>query len=337
MRAAVVTAHGNTDTIQYRDDYPDPEYAANEVLIRVGAASINYHDIFSRRGMPGISISLPLITGSDIAGEIVEVGAEIEGGWQVGDRVLINPIIYRGDKFGMIGETVDGGKAEYVAAGDYQLVGLPDEVTYEEAAALPLAYGTAHRMMTTIGEVKAGETVLVLGASGGVGVACVQLAKLIGATVIACAGSDEKIGRLKELGADHGVNYRASDFMKEVWGITGKPRVSGGGGVDVAINFTGGDTWTPTIRCVAQHGRILTCGATAGYDANTDLRFIWTFEQQIRGSNGWMPEDLAALLALGASGRMKPLISEVVPLEETARAEQMMEDRQIFGKIVVKP
>jgi alcohol dehydrogenase len=337
MRAALLTAHGSTDNIQYRDDYPDPEYGRNEVLIRVGAASINYHDIFTRKGMPGINIPLPLITGSDIAGEVIETGEEVEG-WKPGDRVLINPIIGREGKFtGMIGETVDGGKAEFVVAGDYQLIALPDAVSYEDASALPLAYGTAHRMMRTIGKVSEGEKVLILGASGGVGVCCVQLAKLAGATVIVCAGSEDKIQRLKDLGADHGINYHEKDFMKATWEIVGKPRVVGDGGVDVVVNYTGGDTWLPSLRCVNIGGRILTCGATAGFEAITDLRYVWTFEQQILGSNGWKPEDLESLLELGASGRMRPVISEVFSLEETARAEQLMEDRKIFGKILVKP
>ena len=336
MRAAVVMEHGNTDTIEIHENYPDPGYEANEVLIRVGATSLNYHDIFSRRGMPGIRIPMPLITGSDISGEIVEVGADVEG-WSPGDRVLINPIIHRDGKFGMIGETIDGGKAELVVAGDYQLIRLPDEVTFAQAASLPLAYGTAHRMMRTIGHVSEGETVLVLGASGGVGVCCVQLAKLAGATVIACAGSQDKLDRLAELGADHGINYREQDMMKAVWEIAGKPKVFGTGGVDLAVNFTGGDTWTPTIRCVTLGGRIVTCGATAGYDANTDLRYVWTFEHQILGSNGWQDEDLRSLLDLAASGEMEPVISEVFPLDQTAHAEQLMEDRKIFGKVIIQP
>lgn len=336
MRAAVVREHGGTDTIEYRTDYPDPTFGAREVLIRVAATALNYHDILTRRGMPGIRVPMPLITGSDIAGELVEVGDEVRD-WQAGDRVLMNPIRYQAEKVGLVGEMVDGGKAEYVVAGDYQLIRLPDSVSYEDAAALPLAYGTAHRMMRTIGQVKAGEKVLILGASGGVGVACVQLAKLAGATVIAGAGSAEKINRLLEIGADHGINYRQENLMKAVWNIAGKPLISGTGGVDVAVNFTGGDSWTPTLRCVTRAGRVLTCGATAGYDVHTDLRYLWTYEHQVLGSNGWRNEDLLALLELSASGLMRPVISQVLPLQKTAEAEQQMEDRKIFGKVLIKP
>lgn len=336
MRAAVVMEHGGTDTIEYHTDYPEPRFGAREVLIRVAATALNYHDIFTRRGMPGIKVPMPLITGSDIAGEVVEVGDEVRD-WRAGDRVLMNPIRYQAEKVGLVGEMVDGGKAEYVVAGDYQLIRLPDSVSYEDAAALPLAYGTAHRMIRTIGQVKTGEKLLILGASGGVGVACVQLAKLAGATVIACSGSAEKIRRLLEIGADHAINYHETDYMQAVWDIAGKPLISGSGGIDVAVNFTGGDTWKNTIRCVTSGGRILTCGATAGYDVRTDLRYVWTYEQQILGSNGWRNDDLVSLLELGASGRMKPVISQVLPLEKAAEAEQQMEDRKIFGKVLLKP
>ena len=336
MRAAVVMEHGDTGVIQYHENWPEPEYGPREVLVRVGATSINYHDIFSRRGMPGITIPMPLITGSDVAGELVEVGSEVDG-WRAGDRVLIDPIIKMDNKLGMLGETTNGGKAEYVAVAADQLIRLPDSESFENAAALPLAYGTAHRMMRTIGQVSEGETVLVLGATGGVGVACVQLAKLVGARVIACGGSAEKTARLTEIGADHVIDYHEQDFREAVWDIVGKPRMVGAGGVDVAVNFTGGDTWHPTVRCVKLGGRILTCGATAGYDVKLDLRYTWTFEHQIRGSDGWRKDDLVALIELGASGRMRPVISEVFALEDTAKAEQLMEDRQVFGKILVKP
>lgn len=286
--------------------------------------------------MPGIKIPMPLISGSDIAGTVEELGKGVEG-WSVGDRVLLDPMSFHTGKAGIIGEIVPGGKAEYCVAGDYQLINLEDNVRFEDAAVLPLAYGTAYRMMSTIGQVTEGEKVLVLGASGGVGVACVQLAKLAGATVIACASSEEKIASLKEIGADYGVNYKDQDLPTSVYDIVGKPRLTGEGGVDVAVNFTGGETWTPTIRCVKTRGRILTCGATAGYEAMTDLRFIWSFEQAIRGSNGWERSDLLALLNLVGEDKLKPVIDRVYPLEETAEAERQLEDRLVMGKVLIKP
>ena len=188
MRAAVVYEHGELDRIVYETNYAEPEPPAGWVKVRVGACSINYHDIFSRRGMPGIRLPLPLIIGSDVAGEIAEIGPNLDG-WAVGDRVLIDPISRESGK-GMIGEAFDGGRAEFCLAHVSQLIRMPDDVSYAVAASIPLAYATAHRMMVTRGQVSADDTVLVLGASGGVGTASVLLAKMVGARVIACAAAD---------------------------------------------------------------------------------------------------------------------------------------------------
>src|SRR5262249_28133604 len=177
-----------------------------------------------------------------------------------------------------------------------QLIAMPAKVSFEDAAALPVAYGTAHRMLITHDTVKAGERVLVLGASGGVGTGCVILAKMLGAHVIACASSTEKMARLKELGADEAIDYTQVDFSK--WAVEqyGKPqRRSYEGGVDVVINFTGGDTWLPSLRCLKRGGKLLVCGATAGYDPKEDLRYIWSFELKVIGSNSFYDEDLRAL------------------------------------------
>jgi alcohol dehydrogenase len=306
----------------------------------VRATSLNYHDIFTRRGMPGIKIPLPVIMGLDVAGTVVNVGTDVEG-WKAGDRVLVDPL----DRVdgGLMGETMNGGLAELCKARAHQLVRIPDNVSFEQAAALPVAYGTAHRMMTTNGQVTTGEKVLILGASGGVGVCCVQLAKIAGAYVIACAGSEEKARRLKELGADEVILYTEEDFMQVVRQRHGRPqRVGGGGssvngGVDVVVNFTGGDTWVKSLRTLKLGGRVLTCGATAGYDPAEDLRVIWTFELQIRGSNGWGREDLQKLFALVSAGKLSAMIDKSFPLEQAADALRMLEDRTVFGKVVVTP
>jgi NADPH:quinone reductase-like Zn-dependent oxidoreductase len=190
----------------------------------------------------------------------------------------------------------------------------------------------------TIGQVKAGEKVLILGASGGVGTCCVQLAKLAGAEVIVCASSDAKLARLKELGADHGIDYTQEDFVKWVYGKYGKPhRRRFDGGVDVVVNFTGGETWVPSLRVLHRQGRVLTCGATAGFDPKEDLRFIWTFELNIRGSNGWMREDLTTLFDFIDTGKLKPIIDRELSLPETNEAFRLLEDRIVFGKVLVKP
>jgi len=336
MRAVLTTAHGDRSCLRYRDDYPDPVPGPGEVVVRVAATALNYHDIFTRRGMPGIRIPLPVVVGSDIAGTVEILGRGVHG-WNQGDRVLIDPVYRDGDHVGMIGEVADGGRAELVRVPANQLIRVPDGVTLEQAAALPLAYGTAHRMLVTRAQVGAGERVLVLGASGGVGVASVQLAKLAGAEVVACAGSEWKLERLRALGADHVVNYTETRFLDAVREIYGKPRITGGGGVDLAVNFTGGDTWLDTQKSVTSGGRIVTCGATAGYQLTTDARYLWTFEHTMIGSDGWTPEDLITLMDLIATGRLDPVVDVVLPLPEVAEGERMIEDREVFGKILFRP
>jgi len=277
---------------------------------------------------------MPMIIGLDIAGEIVEIGSGVSG-WKSGDRVLVNPL---NKKKGLMGEMMHGGLAEKCLVAADQLIKMPDDVTFEQAAALPVAYGTAHRMIITHDTIKTGEKVLVLGASGGVGTGCVLLAKMLGAEVIACASSADKIQRLKDLGADHVINYKDTDFSK--WAIEkfGKPqRRNYEGGVDVVINFTGGDTWAPTLRCVKRGGKILVCGATAGFDPKEDLRYIWSFELKIIGSNSFYDENLRALMDLIHEGKLKPVIDEVLPLDQAARGLKLIENREVFGKVVICP
>lgn len=217
------------------------------------------------------------------------------------------------------------------------LVEIPAGVSFEDAAALPLAYGTAYRMLVTRGGLKAGERVMILGASGGVGVACVQLAHLLGAEVLAFASHPSKLDKLKELGATHARNYLERPFLEFVKEIYGKPRTNGSGGVDVAVNFTGGDTLPDTQRCVKLNGRILCCGATAGFNLSLDARYWWTYEHTMIGSDGWQKEDLATLLKLLADGRLSPVIDRVLPLEETAFGEGLLERREVVGKVLIKP
>ena len=334
MKAVVLKQHGAIDSLEYVTDFPDPQVIDGHVVIRVGATSFNYHDIFTVRGMPGIKVPMPMIIGLDIAGEILEVGGGVSG-WKAGDRVLVNPL---NKQKGLMGEMLHGGLAEKCLVAADQLISMPAGVTFAEAAALPVAYGTAHRMIVTHDTIKKGEKVLVLGASGGVGTGCVLLAKMLGAEVIACASSADKIQRLKDLGADHVINYKDTDFSK--WAIEkfGKPqRRNYEGGVDVVINFTGGDTWAPTLKCVKRGGKILVCGATAGFDPKEDLRYIWSFELKVIGSNSFYDENLKALMDLIQEGKMKPVIDEVLPLEKAAAGLKLIEDRAVFGKVIVCP
>jgi alcohol dehydrogenase len=336
MRALLTTAHGGPEVLKLERDYPAPSPGPAEVCVRVAATAVNYHDIFTRRGMPGVKIKLPVVVGSDIAGTVESLGSDVARSW-LGKRVLIDPVLRSGERVGMLGETSDGGRAELVKVHESMLIEIPAAVSFEHAAALPLAYGTAYRMMVTRGAVKAGERVMILGASGGVGVACVQLARMIGAEVLAFASSASKLERLREIGATHVANYIEKPFLDTVREVYGKPRVNGSGGVDVAVNFTGGDTLPATQKSVKLNGRILCCGATAGFNLTLDARYWWTYEHTLIGSDGWATDDLRILLDLIASGRFAPVIDQVLPLEDTARGEALLEDRRVLGKVLIKP
>ena len=334
MKALLLRQHGGLENLQVVDDHPMPKAVEGHVVIRVKASSFNYHDVFTVKGMPGIKVPLPVVIGLDMAGEIAELGPGVAG-WKIGDRVLVNPL---NKKKGLMGEMLDGGMEEFCLVTADQLISIPDGVGFEEAASLPVAYGTAHRMLVTHNTVKKGDRVLILGASGGVGTGCVILSKLLGAEVIACAGSSEKMQKLKDMGADEAINYTEVDFSR--WAVEryGKPqRRTYEGGVDVVINFTGGDTWQPSLKCLKRGGKLLVCGATAGYDPKEDLRYVWSFELQIIGSNSFYNENLIALMQLIQEGKMKPVIDKVVPLEGAAEGLRLIQDRHVIGKVVVTP
>ncbi len=325
MKAAVIERQGGLENIVYRD-WPDPTPGPADVVVRVRACGLNHLDIFVRRGMPGFPVPMPFISGGDIAGEIAALGSAV-GTWRVGDRVIVNPQT----DAGMIGEEILGGFAELVRVPAKNLLQLPAPIGFATGAAIPINYGTAQRMLTTHGRIQAGESILIVGASGGVGVACLQIAKLHGLHTIAVAGSAEKCARLKTLGADATIDMGAGDFGRAAWALTGKQ------GVDVVVNNTGGDTWVPSLRTLKRGGRIITCGATAGYDPKEDLRFIWVRELKVLGSNSYTQDDIATALAAVAAGKLEPAVTERLPLARLAEAEAMMEARAFFGKIVLEP
>jgi len=334
MKALVLRQHGGLENLEVATDHPVPQTTDGHVVIRVRASSFNYHDVFTVRGMPGIKVPLPVVVGLDMAGEISEIGPGVTG-WKVGDRVLVNPL---NKKKGLMGEMLDGGMAEYCLVAADQLIAMPAGVTFEAAAALPVAYGTAHRMLITHDTVRKGDRVVILGASGGVGTGCIILAKHLGAEVIACTSSPEKMQKLKELGADEVLNVKETDFSK--WAVEkyGKPqRRSYDGGVDVVINFTGGDTWHPSLRCLKRGGKLLVCGATAGDDPKEDLRYIWSFELKVLGSNSFYDDNLQALMQLIAEGKVRPVIDKVLPLEQAREGLRLIQDREVIGKVVVAP
>src|SRR6201999_1429429 len=205
--ALVLKKHGALEDLAVVNDYPVPQATEGYVVIRVRASSFNYHDYFTVKGMPGIKVPLPVILGLDMAGEISEVGSGVAK-WKVGDRVLVNPL---NKKKGLMGEMLDGGMAEYCLVEADQLIAMPDGVSFEQAASLPVAYGTAHRMLITHNTIKKGDRVLILGASGGVGTGCVILCKLLGAEVISCTSRSEKVAALKALGSDEVLNIKDTD------------------------------------------------------------------------------------------------------------------------------
>ena len=313
MRALLLRKHGGLDDLEVVDDHPMPKAIDGHVVIRVRASSFNYHDVFTVRGMPGIKVPLPVIIGLDMAGEIAEVGAGVTG-WKAGDRVLVNPV---NKKKGLMGEMLDGGMAEYCLVAADQLVAMPAGVSFEDAASLPVAYGTAHRMLITHDTVKPAS-------------ACWCSAPRAASAPAACCwrrcsaprSSPARRARrswrgLKEMGADEVIDYTKTDWSK--WAVEkyGKPqRRSYEGGVDVVINFTGGDTWVPSLRCLKRGGKLLVCGATAGYDPKEDLRYVWSFELKIIGSNSFYDDDLKGLMDLIAAGKIKPVIDKVLPLEQ---------------------
>jgi alcohol dehydrogenase len=334
MRAVVLHEHGSTADLRV-EDFPEPEAGPGDAIVEVGATSINGFDPQIVAGTTALKTPFPMIPCGDYAGRIVAFGPDTDPGeWRIGDRVCPFPFVL-GE--GMTGETRLGAACERVRIPVANLIRTPDEVSDVQAAVLPIAYGTAHRMLFERGRVRAGERVLVLGATGGVGVACIQLGKRIGAEVVAVGSAAWKLAKLCELGADSTIDTSQEDFVTAVHERFGKPRMHGGGGVDVVVNFIGGETWAKALRCIGPRGRMLTCGATAGFEPPTDIRYIWTYEQTIIGSNGWLPTDQVALLDLVARGELDPVLHDVRPLERTAASIQELADRGVVGKIVITP
>ncbi len=322
MKAVVIEKQGSIEHLNYRE-WPDPVPRDGDVLIKVKAVGLNHLDVFVRRGMPGFPVPMPFISGGDISGEIVGLGKDVKG-WKVGDRVAVNPMT----PDGMVGEEVQGGMAELVRIPSTHLVKLPDSMDFVTAAAIPINFGTALRMFR-IGQVAAGDVMLIIGASGGVGTAAIQLGKQTGATVIAVTRGAEKIEPLKKIGADHVIDMLKEDFSAAAWKLSGKK------GVDVVFNYTGGDTWVPSLRAMKKRARLVTCGATAGFDPKTDIRYIWTRELQILGSNGYTQQDIEQAIKLVGEGGVRPLVDKVLPAQEAGTAHRLLEERAVTGKVVL--
>jgi len=342
MKAVQFAGHGDTDVISYAA-VPDPEVGRDEVLIDVKAGALNHLDLWTRRGLPGLDLDMPHVPGSDGAGEVLEVGPDVTR-FEPGDHVALTAGVSCGDceycrageeslctDFHIIGEHTDGVHSELAAVPEDNLVLVPDHVDWETAAAAPLVFQTAWRMLVTRGQVRPGETVLVLGASGGVGHAAVQIASHAGATVIATASSPEKLEYAEAIGADHTVDYEAENFADAVRDLTGKR------GVDVVVDHIGAATWGDSLRSLAKGGRLLTCGATTGPNPETDVRRIFWNQLSVIGSTMATPGEVDDVLSLVWDGTFEVALRDVLPMSETGAAHDLIEHREGFGKVVVVP
>ncbi|MCG8466638.1 MAG: zinc-binding dehydrogenase [Gemmatimonadetes bacterium] len=335
MKAVVYERHGGPEELRVRE-VADPEPGPGEAVVRVRAAGLNGFDPMMLAGSTGLKVPFPMTPCGDAAGEVVAFGPDTEtSALAEGDRVMLDPSI---PGRGMFGETIPGTCRELIAAPASALVPIPDGVGFSAAASIPVAYGTALRMMEERGRVAGGEKVLVLGATGGVGCCCVQLAKRVGAEVMATGRGEWKLERLRELGADHVVDTASQDFVELVRETWGKPRYKRpGGGAAVIVNYIGGDTWARSLKVLAEGGRMLTCGATAGYDPPTDIRYIWSFEQTIIGSDGWTREGLERLLVMAADRSLVPVVHAERSMEDAHVAMRELIDRDVFGKSILLP
>ena len=340
MKAVVFEKHGGPEVLEYTE-VPEPKAGPGEVLIEVKATSINHIDIFLRRGMPGIKVPLPKIVGSDAAGIIRQMAPDVSG-LRVGQRVTINPGISCGrcefcaagfgsqcTSYAMVGENRDGAYAELVAVPAHIVLPIPDSISFEEAAATPLVFLTAWSMMVTKGNIRPGEDVLILGAGAGVGTAAIQIAKMTGCRVFVTASNDEKLERARQLGADLLINYKTEEFDKKIRELTNKR------GVDVVVDYIGADTWVRSLRSARRGGRVLTCGATTGFAPQTDLRQIFFRQVQVIGSTMGSQRDFLDVMKCVFRGQLKPVIDRVLPLREVRRGHELVEERAVFGKIVL--
>jgi NADPH:quinone reductase-like Zn-dependent oxidoreductase len=343
MRAVVIREHGGPEALRIVTDWPRPVAGAGEVVVQVQACALNHSDIFVREGWPWGNLPVPAISGSDIAGVVHSVGQGVHH-LKPGERVLLDPLSgceacedcrtgYRAlcGRSRTIGLSEPGGFAEFVKCRAAQIVPLPARLPFEKAACLPVAYSTAYRMVVTKAQVGSEDTVLVVGAGGGVAVAALQIAKLRGACVIAAVSTEEKLQRARQLGAHHVIHYT----QNQEWEAKVR-QVTGNRGVDVVIDSVGRTTWRSSVQVLAKRGRLVTCAATSGPIGQIDIRCLIRGEQQLLGSSGWTREELERVTSLAGQGRLDPVIDRVLPLERVAEGEMLLELRQVFGKIVVK-
>ncbi|OIO36865.1 MAG: alcohol dehydrogenase [Candidatus Omnitrophica bacterium CG1_02_46_14] len=341
MNAVFFEEHGGPEVLKY-GEFKDPVPGPNDVLIAVRACALNHLDIWIRKGLPGITIPMPHILGSDVSGVVLECGKGAKR-FKKGDHVIIAPCQLLGHvpealeskdsyskEFEILGLQSQGGYAEKIAVNERFLISISERYTFEEWASVPLVTLTAYHMLVTRAKVKPGETVLIHAAGSGVGSAAIQIAKFLGATVFTTVGDYKKVARAKKLGADETIQYKTRDFSEEVKQLTH------GKGVDVIVDHIGPEIWQKNISCLARGGRLVTCGATSGPKVEIDLRFLYSKQLSILGSYMGSLAELHNVMALTEKGRVIPTVDQVFPLKESAEAQRRMEGRKNFGKIVLK-
>ena len=342
MKAVRFHEHGGPEVLRY-EDAPDPKILANEVLVKVKACALNHLDLWLRMGVRRWQLPMPHIVGADISGEVAEVGS-LATRVKPGDRVLLSPGISCGQceqcfqgldsacrSYTLYGLLVDGGYAEYVRAAEMNVIPIPGDLDFDEAAAVPLVFVTAWHMLFTRAGLKPGEDVLVIGAGSGVGMAATQICKLVGARVIATAGADWKLEKARELGADEVINHSKQSIAEEVKRLTAKR------GVDVVFEHVGAAVWEDCFESLATYGRLVTCGTTSGPEVKLNMQVLYGRQRSILGSFMGSKSELLAVLKFIGQRRLRPVIDSCFPLAEARAAQEKMESRIFFGKILLHP
>lgn len=341
MKAVVFHQHGGPDQLRY-EEVESPQIRPDEVLVRVKACALNHLDIWIRQGIPAYQIPLPHISGCDVAGLVEQVGGALAGVAEVGDRVFVSPglscwrckncLAGRDNlcpTYKILGAQVNGGYAELVKVPGLNVLPMPAMLTFEQAAAVPLVSVTAWHMLFTLAGLRPGEDVLVMGAGSGVGSIAIQMAKLAGARVLTTVGSEEKIPKAKTLGADEVINHTKENVMKQVKALTD------GRGVDVVIEHIGPEVWDQCFMALAKGGRLVTCGATTGGEVKLDLRYLFSRQLTLKGSYMGTRAELLESASLIGQGKLRPVVDQVLPLQEARAAQELLLSRKVFGKVVL--
>ncbi len=340
MKAVRIHEFGGPEVLKY-EGVPDPELRKDHVLVRIRACALNHLDLWVRKGLPGVK--LPHILGSDIAGEVAECGEYVTD-LKPGTRILLSPMLFCGHceqcnsgrqnfcpQFAVLGNNADGGDCELIAVPRVNVIPIPDALGFVEAASVPLVFLTAWHMLVGNAKLRAGQTVLVLGAGSGVGSAAIQICKMLGATVIATAGDERKLAKGRELGADHTIDHHKQKISEEVKRITARR------GVDIVFEHVGVATWAESIKSLKYGGTLVTCGATTGYDASLDLRVLFARQLSFHGSYMGGMGELDEVLKHVFVGKLKPVVDRTFPLSETRAAHEYLASGAQFGKVVVIP